>query len=122
MHGRRVRFLLLIPVSIPFLMAYNARSQDRSVSLKKTAAEKSGAPAKSPLKKLSPAANAWVESTLRKMSASETVGQLLFTTYHASFTATDAAAYRQIMHDVNKLHVAGFITLIHGSPLRHVNI
>lgn len=41
-------------------MAYNARSQNPSASAKKAAAEKGGAPAKSTLKKLSPAANAWV--------------------------------------------------------------
>ncbi len=117
MQGRRVRFLLLIPVSIPFLMAYNARSQDRSASTKKVAAEKSRTTAKSALKKLSPAASAWVESTLRKLSTDEKVGQLLFTTYHGSFTATDSPAYRQIMHDVNDLHVGGFINITQGSPL-----
>src|SRR6266699_1336685 len=115
MRGRRVRFLLLIPVLIPFLMADNAPTEDSNASMKKL--EKSGAPTKSALKKLSPAANAWVESTLRKMSADEKVGQLLFTTYHGSFTPTDTAAYSQIMHDVNDLHVGGFINITHGSPL-----
>src|SRR6266567_407468 len=115
MRGRRVRFLLLIPFSISFLMADNAPTEDRSASMKKL--EKSGAPAKSALKKLSPAAKAWVESTLRKMSADEKVGQLLFTTYHGSFTPTDTAAYSQIMHDVNDLHVGGFINITQGSPL-----
>src|SRR5207245_7144163 len=67
--------------------------------------------------KLSPAASAWVASTLRKMTTDEKVGQLLFTTYHGSFTATDTAAYRQIMHDVNDLHVGGFINITQGSPL-----
>src|SRR6266436_2149807 len=117
MQGRRVRFLLLIPFSIPFLMAYNARTQDRSASSKKAAAEKRAFPAKNALKKLSPAAKAWVESTLRKMSTDEKVGQLLFTTYHGSFTPTDTAAYHQIMHDLNDLHVGGFINITQGSPL-----
>jgi beta-glucosidase-like glycosyl hydrolase len=117
MPGRRVRFLFLIPVSILFSMAYNARSQNRTVSAKKPAVEKSSAPAKSALKKLTPAANAWVESTLRKMTADEKVGQLLFTTYHGSFTATDTAAYQKILHDVNDLHVGGFINITQSSPL-----
>src|SRR5580693_7731206 len=117
MPGRRVRFLLLIPVSIALLMAYNARGQNASASAKKAAAEKSGAPAKSSLKKLSPAASAWVESTLRKMTVDEKIGQLLFTTYHGSFTATDSPAYQQILHDVNDLHVGGFINITQGSPL-----
>ncbi|PYU50499.1 MAG: beta-N-acetylglucosaminidase, partial [Acidobacteria bacterium] len=43
--------------------------------------------------------------------------QLLFTTYHGSFTATDMAAYRQVLHDVTDLHVGGFINITQGSPL-----
>jgi len=59
----------------------------------------------------------WVESTLQEMSVEEKVGQLLFTTYHGSFTAKDAAAYAQMMHDVEDLHVGGFINVTQGSPL-----
>ena len=44
---------------------------------------------------LSAANKQWVEATLRKMTDDEKIGQLLFTTYHGSFTATDAAAYTQ---------------------------
>ncbi|HET8923216.1 MAG TPA: glycoside hydrolase family 3 N-terminal domain-containing protein [Candidatus Acidoferrum sp.] len=117
MEGCRVRFLLGISVSIVFLMAHNARSQSADTSAKKPAAQKSAAPLKSSTKKLSPAASAWVESTLRKMSVDEKIGQLLFTTYHGSFTATDADAYRQILHDVKDLHVGGFINITQGSPL-----
>ena len=117
MEGRRVRFLLLIPVAILFLMAYSARSQNRGTSAKKSATKENAASSKSAPKKLSPAANAWVESTLRKMSVDEKIGQLLFTTCHGSFTAVDSAAYQQIMHDVNDLHVGGFINVTQGSPL-----
>src|SRR6266403_763747 len=117
MEGRHVRFLLVIPVSIVFLMAYNARSQSRSTSAKKTLAKEGAISAKSRATKLSPAANAWVENTLRKMSVDEKIGQLLFATYHGSLTATDTAAYRQITHDVTDLHVGGFINITQGSPL-----
>ena len=51
------------------------------------------------------------------MTVEEKVGQLLFTTYHGSFTATDSDTYAQMMHDINDLHVGGFITITHGSPL-----
>src|SRR5260370_7616462 len=98
MDGRRVRFLLLIPVPIVFLMAYNARSQNRSTSAEKPAAHEDAVSAKSRPKNLSPAANAWVEATLRKMSVNEKLGQLLFTTYHASLTPTDTPPYRHIQH------------------------
>src|SRR6266566_1153769 len=117
MKGRCVRILLLIFVSILFLMAHHARSQSRSTSAKKNVAEESATPARRAVKKLSPAANDWVESTLRNMSVEEKIGQLLFTTYHGSFTAKDAPAYQQILHDVNDLHVGGFIAITHGSPL-----
>src|SRR6266700_4307627 len=117
MKGRRVRILLLIFVSIHFLMAHHARSQSRSTSPKKNVADESAVPARRAVKKLSAAANDWVESTLRKMSVEEKIGQLLFTTYHGSFTAKDAPAYQQILHDVNDLHVGGFIVITHGSPL-----
>src|SRR6266566_262887 len=117
MKGRRVRILLLIFVSIHFLMAHHARSQSRSTSPKKNVADESATPARRAVRKLSAAANDWVESTLRNMSAEEKIGQLLFTTYHGSFTAKDAPAYQQILHDVNDLHVGGFIVITHGSPL-----
>ena len=117
MEGRRVRFLLLIPVTILLLMAHSTRSQNRGTSAKKSAAKESAAASRNTAKKLSPTANAWVESTLRKMTADEKIGQLLFTTYHGSFTATDSAAYQQILHDVKDLHVGGFINITHGSPL-----
>src|SRR5260370_34500025 len=109
MEGRRVSFLLLITVSIVFLRAYTARSQTRKPSEKKTVANEPAVPAKSGVNKLSPAANAWVETTLRKMSVDEKIGQLLFTTYHGSFTAADTAAYRQIMHDGTDLPDVGSI-------------
>jgi beta-N-acetylhexosaminidase len=62
-------------------------------------------------------ASKWAQATLHKMSVDEKIGQLLFTTYHGSFTPTDAAAYAQMMHDVNDLHCGGFINITQGSPL-----
>jgi len=66
---------------------------------------------------LSPAASQWVEATLRKMSVDEKIGQLLFATYHGSFTSTDAAAYAAMLHSIDVLHVGGFINVTQGSPL-----
>jgi beta-glucosidase-like glycosyl hydrolase/CubicO group peptidase (beta-lactamase class C family) len=117
MVGRRARFLLWIPVAIFFLMAHNARSQNRATTAKQTVARDAASAPKSAAKKLSPAANAWVESTMRKMTVEEKIGQLIFATYHGSFTATDAPAYQQIMHDVSDLHVGGFINVTRMSPL-----
>src|SRR5215472_8827697 len=117
MEGRRVRFLFLIPASLLFLMTHKARSQSSGPSTEKSAASKSGVAAKGGARKLSPAASAWVESTLQKMTVDEEIGQLLFTTYHGSFTAADAPAYQQLLHEVQDLHVGGFIVITHGSPL-----
>ena len=116
MRKGRFGVLVVIPAAILFLMAHTARTQSRSSAAKPAAAEKKSAPAK-PVRRLSPAASQWVEATLRKMSVDEKIGQLLFATYHGSFTSTDAAAYAQMLHCVNDLHVGGFINITQGSPL-----
>src|SRR6266705_3385842 len=115
MEGRRVRFVFLIPVLLLTFMAQKTRSQKNNPAEEKVAAAQSGS--KSRAKSLSPAASAWVESTLGKMTVDEKIGQLLFTTYHGGFTATDTAAYQQLLHGVQDLHVGGFIVITHGSPL-----
>src|SRR6266702_2718737 len=115
MEGRRVRFVFLIPVLLLTFLAQKTRSQKNKPAEQKVAAAQSGS--KSRAKSLSPAASAWVESTLGKMTVDEKIGQLLFTTYHGGFTATDSPAYQQLLHDVQDLHVGGFIVITHGSPL-----
>src|SRR5215472_7475456 len=108
MEGRRVRFLFLTPILLLILMAQKARSQNNNPSEGKVAAAKNRG-SRSSLKSLSPAASAWVESTLGKMTVDEKIGQLLFTTYYGGFTATDSPAYQQLLHNVQDLHVGGFI-------------
>ena len=116
MEGRRVRFLFLIPILLLILMAQKARSQNTDPSEEKVAAAKSRG-SRSSRQSLSPAASAWVESTLGKMTVDEKIGQLLFATYYGGFTATDSPAYQQLLHNVQDLHVGGFIVITHGSPL-----
>jgi beta-N-acetylhexosaminidase len=130
MKGRSARILQLIPLMMFFLlcdreavnlMAHNARSQSQSDSQKnsgktKTAGGKTAA-AKNAARRLPPAASQWVETTLRKMTTDEKIGQLLFTTYHGNFTAADAPAYQKMMHDVKDLHVGGFINVTEALPL-----
>src|SRR5437016_556163 len=115
MEGRRVRFVFLIPVLLLTFMAQKTRSQKNNPAEEKVAAAQSGS--KSRAKSLSPAASAWVESTLGKMTVDEKLGQLLFSTYDGGFPATDSPAYQQLLHDVQDLHVGGFIVITHGSPL-----
>ena len=114
--------LLLLPLALLPLMATKARSrQPRSGKSTKSAAPKSilaTALAQTPAASSSmPDANKWVETTLKQMSVEEKVGQLLFTTYHGSFRASDSAAYADMMRDVEQLHVGGFINITQGSPL-----
>ena len=114
--------LLLLPLALLPLMATKARSrQPRSGKSTKSAVPKSilaTALAQTPAASSSaPDANKWVETTLKQMSVEEKVGQLLFTTYHGSFSASDSAAYGDMMRDVEQLHVGGFINITQGSPL-----
>src|ERR1700730_8501593 len=108
--------LPLLITAIIFSMAYTARSQTSSLPAKP--AKKSVAPRSTKGgRALSSTNKQWVDATLRKMTDDEKIGQLLFTTYHGSFTSTDADGYRKMMHDVDDLHVGGFINITQGSPL-----
>jgi beta-N-acetylhexosaminidase len=113
----RAGVLFVIPAAIIFLMAHTARTQSRSSAAKTSAAAPKSTSRKNAAPGLSPAASQWVETTLRKMSVDEKIGQLLFATYHGSFTSTDAAAYAAMLHCVDDLHVGGFINITQGSPL-----
>ncbi|HEY2118242.1 MAG TPA: glycoside hydrolase family 3 N-terminal domain-containing protein [Candidatus Acidoferrum sp.] len=116
---RRTAGLLLLPVTLLFLMTTKVHSDQHSAKSAKPP-NKSGATRwqeSSTLGKLSPEQEKWVTGTLSTMTVEEKVGQLLFATYHGSFTSTDSAAYAQMLHSVNDLHVGGFINITHGSPL-----
>jgi beta-glucosidase-like glycosyl hydrolase/CubicO group peptidase (beta-lactamase class C family) len=99
--NRRAAGLLFLPFLFLLLMILNARSDSRIAESAKATAKQ----------------ERWVETTLLQMSVEEKVGQVLFTTYHGSFTPMDSEAYAQMMHDVNELHVGGFINITLGSPL-----
>lgn len=100
--------LLLLPFAI--FMAAKLRSQSPARGTNpKSAAPASGA--SGPLKPLSAAEKQWVDTTLRRMSVDEKIGQLLFTTFHGTFTSTESAEYQKLLHDVTELHVGGFIVV-----------
>ncbi len=117
MKGRSAGVLFLIPAAILFLMAHIAHSQGRATSIEAPVAGRENAAKDAEERHLPSVDNKWVEATLRKMSVDEKIGQLLFATYHGSFTATDSAAYAQMIHDVSDLHVGGFINITQMSPL-----
>ena len=119
----RIARLLLLPLVLLPLMTPKVRSQSRSGKSTKPVAPRNSSTI--PFQAgagshLSPEENKWVETSLKQMSVEEKVGQLLFATYHGSFTASDSAAYAQMMHDVEQLHVGGFINVTQGSPLGYL--
>jgi len=116
MH-RRTAGVLLLPFLLLSFMTTKARSDNRTGKPGKVTADKKRAEQVPASGNLTPEQEKWVENTLRQMSVEEKTGQLLFTTYHGSFTPTDSAAYAQMLHDVDDLQVGGFITITHGSPL-----
>ena len=111
---RAVMCLFLLPFAL--FMATKLRSQSRAAAAtqEKPAPNRKSAGA---LRALSAAQRQWVDSTLRKMTVDEKIGQLLFPTYHGTFTATDSPAYQQMMHDVRDLHAGGFILVTRMTPL-----
>jgi beta-N-acetylhexosaminidase len=84
------------------LMTPYARSQ------KTTATAKAKVPA---------AKNAWVESTLKKMTLREKLGQMLMPHYFGVFTSADSAAYKELLHEVEVNHVGGFLVGTQRGPL-----
>ena len=111
---RAVLCLLLLPFTL--FMAMKTRSQNRPAAVKQSKPAPQPKPAGG-LRPLPPAAREWVDSTMRRMTADEKIGQLLFTTYHGTFTSTDSAAYAQVLHDVTDLHAGGFILITRMTPL-----
>jgi len=112
---RAALFLLLLPILFP--MATKLRSQNRGAAAKPAPGKSTAKRGKSNLPALPIASRQWVDETLRKMSVDEKIGQLLFTTYHGTYTSTDSPAYQQMLHDVKDLHAGGFILITHMTPL-----
>ena len=61
--------------------------------------------------------SAWVESTLKKMTVREKLGQMLMPYYFGVFESVESPAYRDLLHQVEENHVGGFILGTIRSPL-----
>ena len=68
-------------------------------------------------KELTPTAKAWVETTLKKMTLDEKVGQLMMIFYFGGFTSTESDEYKELMELVEKQHVGGLVVRTRGTPL-----
>ena len=60
---------------------------------------------------------AWVESTLKKMTLREKLGQMLMPHYFGVFTSAESSDYKALLHQVEENHVGGFIVGTERGPL-----
>ncbi len=60
---------------------------------------------------------AWVESTLKKMTLREKLGQMLMPHYFGVFTSAESGDYKALQHQVEENHVGGFIVGTERGPL-----
>src|SRR5690349_14501484 len=116
LRKRRVA-LCLLAIPLTLVMAKKLRSQSKPSPKNTSPAAAQTVSRKSALKALTPAARAWVDATMKRMSTDEKIGQLLFATYHGTYTSTDSPAYQQMLHCVNDLHAGGFILVTRITPL-----
>jgi beta-N-acetylhexosaminidase len=74
---------------------------------------------KSPRPKARPTAGSatWVETTLKKMTRREKLGQMLMPYYFGVFTSTESPVYKELLHEVKENHVGGFIVGTIRGPL-----
>lgn len=107
-----MRKLGLSALLLLLLMTPYARSQ-------KTSATKPRSSAAKPAAADGPAAanSAWVESTLKKMTLREKLGQMLMPYYFGVFTSAESADYKNLVHQVEENHVGGFIVGTTRGPL-----
>ncbi len=70
-----------------------------------------------PKAKLSAASEKWVAQTLKKMTLEEKLGQLLLVYYFGGFLSTESEPYQQLLQQVEKNHVGGFVVQTRGTPL-----
>src|SRR6185436_5416871 len=57
---------------------------------------------------LDKAARAWVDSTLKKLSLEELVGQMIFARFEATYLSSDSAEFDRLSALVRDTHVGGF--------------
>jgi beta-N-acetylhexosaminidase len=67
--------------------------------------------------RVSTGSSVWVESTLRKMTIREKLGQMLMPYYFGVFESTESPAYKDLLHQVEDNHVGGFILGTIRGPL-----
>ncbi len=67
--------------------------------------------------KLTAEGEKWVQQTLRKMTLEEKLGQLLVVYYFGGFLSMESEAFRELLRQVEKNQVGGFVVQARGTPL-----
>jgi beta-glucosidase-like glycosyl hydrolase len=75
------------------------------------------APAQAPLDR---EASLWVETTLKKASLEELVGQMVFASISSTYLSTDTKEYDELVKLVHEAHVGGIITFGGTEPVPQV--
>jgi beta-N-acetylhexosaminidase len=104
---RAMRKLGIFALLLLLLMTPYARSQKTSATKARSSAAGAAAAANS----------VWVESTLKKMTLREKLGQMLMPYYFGTFTAAEGAEYKSLVHEVEENHVGGLIVGTIRGPL-----
>src|SRR5262245_14018597 len=65
-------------------------------------------------------AAAWVESTLKKLTLEELVGQMVFASISSTFLSTDTQAYDDLVKLVHEAKVGGILTFGGAEPVPNV--
>ena len=63
----------------------------------------------SPAARLDSAAEKWVQSTLRRMTLDEKIGQLVMVFYFGGFTSAESDAYQELLRQVEQNHAGGLV-------------
>jgi beta-N-acetylhexosaminidase len=104
-----MRKLGIFALLLLLLMTTYARSQKTSATKARSSAGNTAA--------VGAANSAWVESTLKKMTLREKLGQMLMPYYFGAFTSAESAEYKILVHEVEENHVGGFIVGTTRGPL-----
>jgi beta-N-acetylhexosaminidase len=72
---------------------------------------------KTPTKSRAAGNTSWVETTLRKITLEEKVGQMLMPYYFGGFTSTESSEFKELVHQVEQNHVGGLIVGTERAPL-----
>jgi beta-N-acetylhexosaminidase len=69
---------------------------------------------------LDKAARAWVDTTIKKMSVEQIVGQMIFAPFNSTYLSSDTDAYEALVKLVHETHIGGVIAFGGTEPIPQV--